>query len=194
MGSMEQIRALREKTGAGVVDVKKAIDEAGGDEIKAIEILRKRGQDKALKKSAREASEGIVIAYVHSNNKVGALVKLLCETDFVARNEEFRELGRDIAMHIAALAPLCIKSEEVPNSLLDTERAIWREQLVSEGKPSEMIDKILLGKEEKFRRENALLTQSFVKDPGKTIGDLITEKIHKMGENIQVGDFARYEM
>ena len=194
MGSMEQIRALREKTGAGVVDVKKAIDEAGGDEIKAIEILRKRGQDKALKKSAREASEGIVIAYVHSNNKVGALVKLLCETDFVARNEEFRELGRDIAMHIAALAPLCVKSEEVPNSLLDTERAIWREQLVSEGKPSEMIDKILLGKEEKFRRENALLTQSFVKDPSKTIGDLITEKIHKMGENIQIGDFTRYEM
>lgn len=191
---MEQIKTLREKTGAGVVDAKKALDEACGDEVKAIEILRKRGQDKALKKSGREASEGIVIAYVHSNNRIGVLVKLLCETDFVARNEEFRELGRDIAMHIAALAPQYIKPEEVSEDLLTKEKAIWREQLVSEGKPSEMIEKILVGKEDKLRRENALLTQVFVKDPSKTVGDLITEKVHKIGENIQVGEFTRYEM
>lgn len=194
MSSMEQIKILREKTGAGVVDAKKALDEAEGDEAKAIEILRKRGQDKALKKSGREASEGIVVAYVHSNNRIGVLVKLLCETDFVARNEEFRELGRDIAMHIAALAPQYIKPEEVSLDLLAKEKVIWREQLVSEGKPSEMIDKILVGKEDKFRRENALFTQAFVKDPSKTVGDLITEKIHKIGENIQVGEFKRYEM
>lgn len=194
MSPMEQIKALRGKTGAGVVDAKKALDEAEGDEAKAIEILRKRGQDKALKKSGREASEGIVVAYVHSNNRIGVLVKLLCETDFVARNEEFRELGRDIAMHIAALAPQYIKPEEVSEDLLEKEKVIWREQLVSEGKPAAMIDKILAGKEEKFRRENALLTQAFVKDPSKTVGDLITEKIHKIGENIQVGEFTRYEM
>lgn len=191
---MEQIKALREKTGAGIVDVKKAFDESGGDEAKAIEILRKRGQDKALKKGDREALEGIVIAYIHSNNRVGALIRLSCETDFVARNEEFRELGRDIAMHIVALAPQYIKPEDVPNELIEKERAIWREQLAAEGKPAEMMDKIMLGKEEKFRRDNALLTQAFVKDPSKTVGELITEKIHKIGENIQVGNFVRYEM
>lgn len=191
---MEQIKILREKTGAGVVDAKKALDEAGGDEAKAIEILRKRGQDKALKKSGREASEGVIVSYVHSNNRVGALVKLLCETDFVARNEEFRELGRDIAMHIVALSPQCVKPEEISEKLLEKEKEIWRQQLASEGKAIEMIDKILIGKEDKFRRENALLTQAFVKDPSKTVGDLITEKIHKIGENIQVGNFTRYEM
>jgi elongation factor Ts len=191
---MEQIKALREKTGAGVVEVKKAFDEAKGDEAKAIELLRKRGQDKAMKKGDREAREGIVIAYIHSNNSVGALVKLACETDFVARNEEFRELGRDIAMHIVALAPQYIKPEDVPSALVAKEQDIWRAQLVAEGKPAEMIEKIMVGKEEKFRRDNALLTQAFVKDPNKTVGDLITEKIHKIGENIQVGNFVRYEM
>jgi elongation factor Ts len=194
MGVMEQIKALREKTGAGVVDVKKALDEARGDEIKAVEILRKRGQNKALKKSSREVSEGIVISYVHSNNRVGALVKLLCETDFVARNDEFRELGRDIAMHIVALAPQHTQPEEISSVLLGKEREIWRAQLASENKSPEMIDKILLGKEEKFRRDNALLTQAFVKDPSKTVGDLIAEKVLKIGENIQVGSFTRYEM
>ncbi len=191
---MEQIKALREKTGAGIVDVKKAFDEALGDEAKAIEILRKRGQDKALKKGGREALEGIVVAYVHSNNRVGSLLKLSCETDFVALNEEFRELGRDIAMHIVASAPQYIKPEEVPNELIEKERVIWRAQLMTEGKPAEMIDKIMLGKEERFRRESALLTQAFVKDPSKTVGELIMEKIHKIGENIQVGSFVRYEM
>lgn len=191
---MEQIKALREKTGAGIVDVKKAFDEAGGDEVKATLILRKRGQDKAQKKSDREALEGIVVAYIHSNNRVGTLLKLSCETDFVARNEEFRELGRDIAMHIAALAPQYIRPEDVPNGLIEKEKDIWREQLASDGKTEEMIDKIIPGKEEKFRRENALLTQAFVKDPSKTVGELITEKIHKIGENIQVGNFVRYEM
>lgn len=191
---MEQIKALREKTGAGIVDVKKAFDEAQGDEAKAIEILRKRGQDKAMKKSDRDAREGIVVAYIHSNNSVGALVKLSCETDFVALNEEFRELGHDIAMHVVALAPQYIKPEDVPAELVEKEKAIWREQLATEGKPAEMIEKIMAGKEDKFRRENALLTQPFVKDPSKTVGELITEKIHKIGENIQVGNFVRYEM
>lgn len=185
---------LREKTGAGVVDVKKALDEAEGDEAKAILILRKRGQDKALKRSEREAHEGIVVAYVHSNNHIGVLVKLFCETDFVARNEEFREFGRDIAMHVAALAPRYVKPEEVPEELVAKEREIWREQLAKENKPKEILEKIMAGKEEKFRNENALLTQVFVKDGNKTVGELLTEKIHKIGENIQIGGFVRYEM
>lgn len=191
---MEEIKALREKTGAGVVDVKKALDEAGGDEIKAIEILRKRGQDTALKKGGREAREGIVIAYVHSNNRVGALVKLACETDFVARNEEFRELGRDIAMHIVASAPRYLKPEEVPSEVVEKERVIWRAELAKEGKPAELLEKIILGKEEKFRSDISLLTQAFVKDATKTVGELLAEKIHKTGENIQVSSFVRYEM
>lgn len=194
MGSMEQIKMLREKTGAGVVDVKKALDEAKGDETKAIEILRKRGQDKALKRGDREAHEGIVVSYIHSNNRIGALVRLLCETDFVARNEEFRELGRDIAMHVAASSPQYIRPEDVPSGLIEKEKDIWREQLASDGKTGEMIDRIMPGKEEKFRRESALLTQAFVKDPGKTVGELIAENVHKIGENIQVGDFVRYEI
>jgi elongation factor Ts len=191
---MEQVKALREKTGAGIVDVKKALDEAGFDEAKAIEILRKRGQDKAMKKSDRETHEGLVVSYVHSNGRIGTLVKLYCETDFVSRNEEFQELGRDIAMHIAALAPLVVKPEEVSDEVVAREKAIWQEQLATEGKPADLVEKILVGKEEKFRNDVALLGQSFVKDPTKTVGALLTEKIHKLGENIQVGSFIRYEL
>lgn len=194
MSQMEQIKALREKTGAGIVDVKKALDEASFDEEKAIEILRKRGQDKAMKKSDRETKEGVVVSYVHSNGRVGALVKLYCETDFVARNEEFQALGKDIAMHVVASSPQYVKPEEVPGEMIEKERAIWREQLSSEGKKAELLEKIMLGKEEKYRHDNALLTQSFVKDPSKTVGELLTEKIHKIGENIQVGSFVRYEL
>ncbi len=191
---MEQVKALREKTGAGIVDVKKALDEAGFDEAKAIEILRKRGQDKAMKKSDRETHEGLVVSYVHSNGRIGTLVKLYCETDFVSRNEEFQELGRDIAMHIAASAPLVVKPEEVSAEVVAKEKAIWQEQLATEGKPVELVEKILVGKEEKFRNDVALLGQAFVKDPSKTVGALLAEKIHKLGENIQVGSFIRYEL
>lgn len=194
MSSMEQVKALREKSGAGIVDVKKALDEANGDDVKAMEILRKRGQDKAAKRSTHEAHEGIVVSYVHSNDHIGVLVKLFCETDFVARNEEFRELGRDIAMHIAASAPLYVKPEEMPRDTVVKEKEIWQAQLAKENKTKEIIEKILAGKEEKFRNENALFTQVFVKDTSKTVGELLTEKIHKMGENIQVGGFVRYEM
>ncbi|MFZ2187524.1 MAG: translation elongation factor Ts [Candidatus Moraniibacteriota bacterium] len=194
MSSMEQVKMLREKTGAGIVDVKKALDEANYDEAQALLILRKRGQDKALKKSDREAHEGIIVSYIHSNDHIGVLMKLFCETDFVARNEEFRELGRDIALHIAASAPRYVKPEEVPEVSVEKEREIWREQLVKENKPQELMEKIMAGKEEKFRNENALLTQVFVKDPNKTVGELLTEKIQKIGENIQIGGFVRYEM
>lgn len=194
MSQLEMIKSLRERTGAGIVDVKKAFDEAGGDEAKALEILKKRGQDKAQKKGDRETHEGVVVSYVHSNKKIGAMVKLYCETDFVGRNEEFQELGRDIAMHVSASAPRYIKPEDMPAEEVEKEKAIWREQLQAEGKDEKLIEQIMAGKEAKFRAESALLTQPFVKDGDKTVGELITEKIHKIGENIQIGGFVRYEM
>jgi elongation factor Ts len=192
--SMEQVKKLREQTGAGVVDVKKALDEANGDTEKAREILKKKGQDKALKKNDREASEGVIGNYIHSNKKVGVMVKLLCETDFVAKNEEFQELSRDIAMHIAAMNPECLRPEEIPGEVIEKEREIWKEQLAGEGKSEEILTNILQGKEKKFREERALLTQVFVKNPDITIEQLVTEKIAKVGEKIQIGEFVRYEL
>jgi elongation factor Ts len=194
MTTMEQIKALRGRTGAGVVDVKKALDEAAGNEEKAIEILRKKGQDKALKKSARVAREGIVATYLHTNKRVASMVKLFCETDFVARNEEFQELGKDLAMHIVAMNPTCLRPEDVSAEAVTREREIWIEQLKREKKPEAMMEKIMAGKEEKFRREQALITQSFVKNPDITVGDLVTEKVGKIGENIQIGEFIRFEL
>lgn len=191
---LELIKKIRERTGAGMVAVKKAIDEAGGDEEKAIEILRKQGQSKAAKKADREAKEGAVVSYVHSNNRVGALVKLLCETDFVSRNEEFQQLAKDIAMHVTAMNPRFIKPEEVSVEMVEKEKEIWKSQLAQEGKPAEMIEKIMAGKEKKFREESALLTQAYVKDPSMTVGELIVEKIGKIGENIQVGEIVRLEL
>ncbi len=191
--SLELIKKIRERTGAGVVVIKKALDEAGGNEEKAIEILRKQGQSKAAKKADRAANEGVVVSYVHSN-KVGVLVKLLCETDFVARNVEFVELAKDIAMHIAAMNPTFIKPEDVSIELLEKEKEIWKVQLEQEGKPLEMMEKIMLGKEKKFREESALLTQTFVKNPEVTVGELIVAAIGKMGENIQIGEISRIEL
>lgn len=192
--SLEQIKKIRETTGAGMVDVKKALDEAAGDEAKAIEILRKNGQAKALKKNDREAKEGIIGSYVHSNNKVSAMVKLYCETDFVARNEEFKELAKDIAMHISAMNPKFLSPENVSEEMIKKEKEIWIEQLKNEGKSQEIMDKIMEGKEKKFKEEISLLTQSFVKNPDLTIEQLITEKIGKIGEKIQVGEFSRFEL
>lgn len=191
---LDKIKKLREKTGAGVVDVKKALEEAGGDEKKAVEILRAKGQSKAVKKADREAREGMIASYIHSNNKIGVLVQLLCETDFAARNSEFQELGRDIAMHIAAINPKFLKPEEATPEIIEKEKAIWRQQLKNEKKPKEIWDKILEGKEKKFREEISLLAQPFVKNPEITVGELIAEKVGKIGENIQVGKFVRYEL
>ncbi len=190
----ELVKKIRERTGAGMVAIKKAVDEAGGDEEKAIEILRKQGESKAAKKADRVAGEGVVVSYVHSNNRVGALVKLLCETDFVARNEEFVALAKDIAMHITAMNPRFVKPEEMSEEMVEKEKEIWRALLVAEGKPAEMIEKIMVGKEKKFREESALLTQPFVKNPEITIGELIIENISKMGEKIEIGGMSRIEL
>ncbi len=192
--SLELVKKIREKTGAGMVDIKNAIDEAGGNEEKAIEILRKKGQSKAAKKSGRQVKEGIIACYIHSNGKIGSMVKLYCETDFVARNEEFVNLAKDIAMHISAMDPKFSSPEEVPAELVAKERDIWNEQMKGENKPEDILKKILEGKEKKFREEMSLLTQSFIKQPEKSVGELVNEKIGKIGENIQIGEFVRYEM
>lgn len=194
MSNIELIKAIREKTGAGIVEVKKALEEAQGREDQALEILRRRGQEKAAKKADRVAEEGIIASYVHSNKKVGAIVKLLCETDFVARNADFIALGQDLAMHVTAMNPEVIKPEEVAEEKLEGEKKIWREELLKEGKPEAMLDKILSGKEKKYREERALLTQPFVKNPEITVGTLIAENVGKIGENIQVGGFYRIEL
>ncbi len=194
MSNLEQIKKIREMLGSGIVETKKALDEANGDEEKAIEIIRKKGQLKAAKKSDREAGEGVVVSYIHPNNKLGAIVKLYCESDFVARNTEFLELAKDIAMHICAMNPQYIKAEDVPVALIEKEREIWQDQLKAENKPAEIMGKILEGKEKKFREDLALLTQPFVKNADQTIAELITEKISKIGENIRVGGFTRMEL
>lgn len=194
MASMEQIKSLRERTGAGIVDVKKALEEANGDEEGAIKILRERGAAKAVKKTDREAKEGFIGSYIHTNGKVGSLVKLYCETDFVARNDDFKALARDIAMHVSAMNPSVIRPEDVSEETISKEREVWIEQVRQEGKPEAIAEKILVGKEKKFREETALLTQSFVKDPEMTIQTLIAENVQKMGENIQVGSFIRFEI
>ncbi len=194
MSTMEQVKALREKTGGGIVEVKKALDEANGDEVKAIEILKKRGEAKAMKKTDRTAGEGIVVSYIHSNQRVGTLLTLLSETDFVARNSDFQELAKDLAMHVTAMAPQYVRPEDVPAELVAKERVIWEEQVAAEEKPAEIAEKILVGKEKKFREELALLSQPFVKDSTKTVQELITESIHRIGENIQVGSFTRFEV
>ena len=191
---LDKIKKIRELMGAGVVEIKKALEETGGNEEKAIGILRKSGRQKAEKKLEREAKEGLVVSYIHSNGKVGAIIKLHCETDFVARNEEFQMLAKDIAMHVTAMNPRYLKSEDVPLEAVEKEKGTWISQLEREKKPRGMWDKILSGKEEKFRREISLLTQPFVKKPELTVGELITEKIGKIGENIEVGEFCRVEI
>lgn len=191
---LDKIKNLREKTGAGVVDVKKALEESKGDETKALEIIRKKGQAKAVKKAGRSAQEGVLGAYIHSNNKVGAMVKLYCETDFVGRNKEFQELAKNLAMHITASSPEYLNPEDVPASRIEKEREIWREQLLGQGKKETMLPKILDGKEKKFREEVALLAQPFVKNPEITVKELLEEKIGKIGENIQVGEFRKFEI
>jgi len=192
------IKALREKTGAGMMECKKALTEAGGNEERAIEILRERGLASAKKKEGRVAAEGVVGSYIHMGGKVGVLVELNCETDFVARGEEFQQLVKDIAMHIAAAEPRYVARETVTTETLDKERDIAKAQAKNDpknaNKPDQVIDKIVEGRLNKFYEEVVLLDQPFIKDPAKTVGELVTEKIPKTGERITIRRFARYKM
>ena len=192
------VKSLREKTGAGMVDCKNALVEAGGDEAQAVEILRKKGMATAGKKAGRVTAEGVVGSYIHMGGKVGVLVEINCESDFVARGEEFQQLVKDVAMHVAAADPRFANREEVPAGELEKEREILLEQLKNDpknaGKPDEVLAKIIEGKLNKFYEENVLLDQPFVKDPSKTVGELVAEKIGSIKENITVRRFTRYKM
>ena len=176
------------------MDCKKALAESGGDVEKAVDYLRKKGLSAAAKKSGRIAAEGAVGSYIHGAGKLGVLVEVNCETDFVARTDEFQELIRDIAMHIAAAEPRFVRREEVTQDVLDREREIFRDQAIASGKPANVVEKILEGKMEKYFSEFVLMEQPFVKDSDKTIGQMITEKIAKIGENIQVRRFVRFKL
>jgi elongation factor Ts len=190
----DMVKELRERTGAGMLDCKKALEEAGGEMDRAIEVLRTRGLAAAAKKAGRIAAEGAVGSYIHAGGKIGVLVEVNCETDFVARTDEFQELVRDVAMHIAAADPRFVAREEVTEEDLATERRIYREQALEQGKPEAVVDRIVEGKVGKFYAEAVLLEQPFVKDPDKTIQQLLAEKIAKIGENIRVRRFSRFRL
>jgi elongation factor Ts len=192
------VKSLREKTGAGMVDCKNALTEAGGNEEQAIEVLRKKGMATAGKKAGRVTAEGAVGSYIHMGGKVGVLVEVNCESDFVARGDEFQQLVKDIAMHIAAASPSYVRRDEVPQDVTAKEREITMEQLKNDpknsSKPADVLDKIIEGRLNKFFEEVVLLDQPFVKDPAKTIGELISEKIATIKENITIRRFTRYKM
>ncbi len=192
--SLELIKQLRERTAAGFSDCKKALEEAGGDIEKAVDILRKRGLAIAAKRAGKKASEGVIAAYIHSNKKIGVLVEVNCETDFVARTDEFQEFAHNIAMQIAATNPIAVSREEVPEEVLEREKKIYEEQLRESGKPEHIIPKIIEGKLEKFYKENVLLEQDYIKNPDITIQDLLNELIAKTGEKIVIKRFCRYQI
>ncbi len=185
------VKQLREKTNAGMMDCKKALTEAGGDMNKAEDILRKKGIASAVKKAARSAKEGVIASYIHLQGKVGVLVEVNCETDFVAKNENFRDFVKDITLHIAASHPTYVKRDEVPESVIEREREIYRGQ-VSGKKPAAIIDKIVEGKLDKFYSSVCLLDQAFIKNPDQTIKELVNAKIAELGENIVIRRFTRY--
>lgn len=188
------VKELREKTGAGMMDCKKALTECGGDLEKAVKFLREQGLVKAAAKATRAAKEGLIYSYIHPGDKLGVLVEINCETDFVARTDDFKALCKDIAMQIAAANPLVINREELPSELLEKEKEIYRTQALNEGKPEKIIEKIVDGRVEKYYQEVVLMEQAFVKDMDKTIKDILTAAIAKIGENIQIKRFTRYRL
>ena len=192
--SAPAVKELREMSGAGMMDCKKALTEASGDLEKAIDILRKTGIAKARKKSGRSAKEGIILPYIHPGAKLGVLLEINCETDFVANTDDFKNLSKDIAMHIAASAPISVTREEIPQRTLEREKEIYADQARQSGKPEDIIEKMTEGRLNKFYQENVLLEQTFVKDPEKTVADLITETIAKLGENILISRFSRFQL
>ena len=192
--SAEMVKQLREKTGAGIMDCKQALSECDIDIDKAVDFLRKKGLATAAKRAGRAMTEGIIHPYIHMGGKLGVLVEIGCETDFVAKNEDFQEFAKNIAMHIAATNPLGIKAEDVPEEVITKEKEIYRAQALEMGKPENMIDRITEGKLNKFIKENCLLNQAYVRDPETSIADLLNELIAKIGENITIKRFARFQI
>lgn len=189
----ESVKQLRERTGAGMMDCKKALTETDGDMDKAIEYLREKGLAAAAKKAGRIAAEGIVDAYIHGDGRIGVLVEVNIETDFAAKNEEFKAFVKDIALQIAAAKPEFVRKEEVPSEVVEKEKEILKAQALNEGKPEKIIEKMVEGRIEKFYKEICLLEQPYIKDPDKTVQQLLTEKVAKIGENINIRRFVRFE-
>ena len=192
--SSADIQKLRQDTGLGMMDCKKFLKEADGDYEKALEIARKAGEKVAAKKADREAGQGLIDAYIHPGSQIGVLIQVNCETDFVARNEEFKEMVHDLAMHIAAFNPLYISPEDVPEDVVEKEKEIYKEQLLNEGKPEKMLDKIVEGKLQKYFEEVCLLNQSYLKNEDQTVKEFVEEKISKIGENINIKRFERFSL
>lgn len=192
--SAKMVKELRDKTGAGMMDCKKALAESKGDFEKAIEHLRERGIARAASKEGRRTAEGVIATYVHTGDKLGVMVEINCETDFVARTDNFKAFSRDIAMHIAASSPLCVKREELNQDLVKKEREIYRQQAINEGKPEKILDKIVDGKLEKYYAEVALLEQPFVKNNDQTVEEFVKSMVASLGENIQIRRFARFRL
>lgn len=192
--STEMIKELREKTGAGIMDCKQALNECDGDIEKAVDTLRKKGIATALKRAGRGTSEGVVQSYIHMGGKIGVLVEVNCESDFVAKTEDFLEFAKNLAMHIAATSPAGILPEDVPEDTIEREKAIYRDQALEMGKPEKMIDKIVEGKLNKFYKESCLMNQAYVRNPDISIADLLNEVIAKIGENIKISRFARFQI
>jgi len=188
------VKDLRDKTAAGMMDCKKALSETDGDMEKAVDLLRKKGLAVAAKRAGRATSEGVIETYIHAGGKLGVMVELGCETDFVAKTDSFKEFAREVAMHIAAANPLAITKEEAPEDVVARERDIYVQQALESGKPENIVDKIVSGKMEKFLAEICLLEQKFIKDPDHTIQDMITDLVGKLGENISIKRFSRFQV
>ena len=192
--SATAVKELREMSGAGMMDCKKALTEASGNLEEAIDILRKTGIAKERKKASRSAKEGLVFPYIHPGSKLGVLLEINCETDFVANTDDFKELCKDVSMHIAASAPMAVTRDEIPADLLERAKALYADQARQSGKPENIIEKMTEGRINKFYQENVLIEQTFVKDPDKTVNDLITETVAKLGENIIISRFSRFQL
>lgn len=192
--SVTMVKELRDKTGVGIMDCKKALEETQGDIKKAIDYLRQKGIAKAMERAGRSTKEGVIVSYIHPGSKLGVLVEVNCETDFVARTEDFQNLARDIAMQIAATNPLAVSRETLSSDIIEREKEVYRAQARNEGKPEKIIEKIIEGKIEKFYQESCLLDQAFIRDADKTIRDLLAESIGKIGENITIRRFARFRL
>jgi len=192
--SIEDVKKLREETGVSVTDCQKALEETKGDFDKAKEILRKKGMELAGKRAGREVAHGIIDSYIHPNKRVGVLLELRCESDFVARSPDFQNLAHELCLQIAAMAPLFVKEEDISEELLDREKKIYKEQFSTSGKPQEVVDQIIEGKLKKYKEGVSLLSQPWIKDQTKTVKDLLDESVAKIGENIVIKSFARYEI
>ncbi len=192
--SAAMVKQLREQTGAGIMDCKEALSECSEDISKAVDFLRKKGLATAAKRAGRATTEGIIESYIHMDSKLGVLVEINCETDFVAKNDDFKEFSKNIAMHITATNPVSIRPEDVPKETIDKEKEIYREQVLEMGKPEKIVDKIVEGKLKKYFKENCLMNQAYVRDPDITIEDLSNEIVTKIGENIAIKRFARFKI